>query len=80
MGWPPLKAIVLDGHCIVDRMKLQLIERAKNMLASYWFIPLLFALVATALAGTAAWLDVLAGESDLRDLGARYFETAEATG
>ncbi len=41
-------------------MKLQILEHAKSVLTSYWFIPLLCAVAAIALTFAATWLDGLA--------------------
>lgn len=59
-------------------MRLQIVEHAKGALTSYWFIPLLCAAGAIALALIAGWLDELSASGRVPAL--PFFRRASASG
>ncbi len=59
-------------------IRLQVAERFKYLLSSYWFVPLLCSFGAIALVVLAAWLDTLASNGNIPVL--PYFEKATPAG
>ena len=57
---------------------LQIAERYKNLVSSYWFVPLLCSIGAIVLVVIAAWLDMLAARGDIPVL--VFFDQATPSG